>query len=239
MEQKRTPGEGKFSSAFSESKKVELVHKSNKTGIVLAALVVIIAGGAIAGKQYLGKKRIPETQAEAQTALNEDSKNELLDKIKKHVLLFKEGEDPLIIRIDNAQELVQKQAFFANSQDGDVLVVYKDKALIYRPSEDVLINVGPVYIMPTAGQPISLDIRNGSNAAGKASELSGKLAGRTEFEVVKITNTEEKNYQGNKIVNLTGKDVSVLAQELGAEVINAMPAGELGSDADVVVILGN
>lgn len=179
-----------------------------------------------------------ENQANLLDALE---KQELFEKIKKHIVLPSQ-EEPLIVRIDNAEELKKRQSFFENSQDNDILIVYQDKALIYRSDEDLLINVGPVYmddIQPAQVQIISLDIRNGSEVVGKAGALGDELGSKDEYEIINIANASRRDYQESILVNLTDKDISALEKELGLETVNTMPPGEAASNADIVIIIGS
>ncbi len=107
-----------------------------KVGIVLIVMVIFVI--AIF---WIGSKG---RTIEIQESNNEETEKLLAD-IAKHIIIFSE-EEPLIVSINNAEELKEQQLFFQNSQNGDILLVYQDKALIYRPQQDVLINVGPVYI---------------------------------------------------------------------------------------------
>ena len=57
------------------------------------------------------------------------------------------NETPTITNISDAVTAKQQQPFLAAADDGDVLIVYAQagEALLYRPSTDKLIAVGPVY----------------------------------------------------------------------------------------------
>ena len=57
---------------------------------------------------------------------------------------------PVVGTVNDANSLAEQQKFFINSQNGDKVLIYQDKAIIYRPSENKLINVGPVYIDSTS-----------------------------------------------------------------------------------------
>ena len=62
------------------------------------------------------------------------------------------GETPTMASINNAAVAKQNQPFLANAENGDVLIVYTNvgEALLYRPSTDKLIAVGPVESPNTA-----------------------------------------------------------------------------------------
>ena len=56
------------------------------------------------------------------------------------------GETPQMATITNAASAKQGQPFLRDAQDGDIIIVYQKakEAILFRPSEDKLINVGPV-----------------------------------------------------------------------------------------------
>lgn len=85
-------------------------------------------------------------QTENKISLTDKEKNELLDKISKHIITFDMQNDPIIISVDNSNELKKQQAFFKDINNGDILLISKEKALIYRPENDTLINVGPIFV---------------------------------------------------------------------------------------------
>lgn len=64
------------------------------------------------------------------------------------------NETPTMATISNAAAVKQSQPFLANAENGDVLIVYANarEALLYRPSTNKLIAVGPVNNNPPADQ---------------------------------------------------------------------------------------
>jgi hypothetical protein len=64
------------------------------------------------------------------------------------------GEAPTMATINDATSAKKAQAFLKSAENGDVLIVYPNaaEALLYRPSTDKLIAVGPVNSNPGAGQ---------------------------------------------------------------------------------------
>lgn len=51
---------------------------------------------------------------------------------------------PLMALIDNADDLKKNQKFYTDAKDGDILLIFASEAIIYRPINDVIVNVGPV-----------------------------------------------------------------------------------------------
>ena len=67
------------------------------------------------------------------------------------------NETPTMVTITNAASVKQTQPFLANAENGDVLIIYTTDhtAILYRPSQNKLIAVGPVT-QQTASQPTTV-----------------------------------------------------------------------------------
>lgn len=111
--------------------------------VVGVVAIVLVA----AGTYFLVLKPQQESaQAaadQAKQAQETEKYNNLVAKIKKTILV--PDESPTIATIANLTE-VQKQnaTFYADAKEGDTVIIFSTKALIYRESEDKIINVAPV-----------------------------------------------------------------------------------------------
>lgn len=221
-------------------------HLSANSLLIVSLILIILAGGGLA-YWYLDRASQPDgvslKDLPEQPQLSPEEIQDILKKVGRHIVL-PEGE-PLIATVQDAASLKQVQPFFGLSEDGDQLLVYPNKAFIYRPDEDKLINVGPVYrsdapAAPEASQDIKLELRNGSNKAGAARALGDQLAGLSGYAISQITNAATSTYAQSAIVNLTGKNITPIRQQLNINnLITALPTGEAPSAADAVVIVGN
>ena len=68
------------------------------------------------------------------------------------LMLVPSGETPVMATVTDAASLKSQQQFYADAQNGDVLLVYAkaERAILYRPSSNKIINVGPIYLNPNA-----------------------------------------------------------------------------------------
>lgn len=71
----------------------------------------------------------------------------LITKIGNLIALPDEAQ-PVFALVTDAEKLRTEQAFYANVQNGDILLVLPTtrKAIIYSPSADKLVNVGPFVV---------------------------------------------------------------------------------------------
>ena len=109
-------------------------------GIILLALAFELG-------RYTVYQAHPELSSEDQAA-------QILTKVSALIQL-PQDEAPQIATINNAASAKAGQPFLVNAENGDVLIVYSNagQALLYRPSTDKLIAVGPVASSQTQNTP--------------------------------------------------------------------------------------
>ncbi len=119
---------------------------------LIVIILVIIAGGVYYWMQpdkIVNKSNSDISTVEAQA---------VLEKLQRHIILPVD-EVPKIVQIDDPIQAVQTQPFLAGVQKGDLLIVYvkAQKAIVYSPSRDIIVNVGPISVTPEASvdQPIA------------------------------------------------------------------------------------
>jgi len=209
--------------------------------VVLAALIQFLAS-------FKG-------EIKNQGQLNEQEVSLMLSKIAKHIKLPSD-ERPTISTIQDIQILQSQQPFFKDAHNGDRLIIYSNKAIIYNEKEDILINVGPIYWeappsqVPAAtttqetpssttqvAEPVKVEIRNGGAPRGSAAAWGEKIKALGGFEVLGTKNASQK-YPEGIIIDLKGKDIAKLKGIFTKDPVKEMPSGEVPSEADVLIILG-
>ena len=231
--------------------------------MVFVAVIFLAAAGLFLQNRHLSRQaKILEGQIKNSnsnkspvTLKAEDSNKELVDAVGKLVVL-PANEQPTIATIADLSKL-QGQPFFANAQVGDKVLIYTQakKAILYRPSENKIIELAPLNIgsgqsasstasnssanLPVA-RLISVEIRNGSGASGAAGAFKARLAGNAEFSVIKTGNAKTI-YPKTLLYVKTNKypDIATSLQKItSAEVVASLPASEADTTADVLLILG-
>jgi len=135
------------------SEKVSIKKKGWIVKVIILILVLVLGYGG--WRFYESKKGGPafggavggdnaSTTAQSQAEIEKAIKD-LEDKIGKLIIL--PNETPTVATILDAKKLIAEQPFYAGAENGDQLLVYpkSQKAIIYSPSRNVLVNVGPVY----------------------------------------------------------------------------------------------
>ncbi len=79
----------------------------------------------------------------------------LIEAVRKLVVI-PSNESPKVEKIKDIGAITTNKEFFAEAQNGDVVLVFRDakKAVLYRPATNQIVNIGPVQIAsPTPAPP--------------------------------------------------------------------------------------
>ncbi len=223
----------------------EVATKSIDLSKIILSLALIISVVALIGLavKYLNlKKELDYLQdPQAQQARSKRETQDLVAQVGK-LMVLPEGE-PTVATVVDAEALAKEQDFFKDAKNGNKVLIYKEKAILFNVEEGRIVNVGPIFSSNSLGAPnqdntLNIEVRNGSKKIGAANELGDQLKTKG-YNVAEVANAAKADYEGNLLVNLTGKDVKGLETELGLIATDKLPEGEATSSQDVVVILGN
>lgn len=104
--------------------------------LLILAIVLVLAGVYELGRMSVYRAHPELAGAERAAAL--------LARVGELISL--PGEQPTVATINDAASAKETQPFLANAENGDILIVYPNarEAIVYRPSSNKLIAVGPV-----------------------------------------------------------------------------------------------
>lgn len=184
--------------------------------------------------------------SQGQQELNKREIEEVVAAVGKLIVL-PANQQPTLATIQDVAALAKEQSFFNGAENGDKLLLYPDKAIIYSVKTGKLVNVGPVYNqggqttkqVENLSNKLMVDVRNGSEKVGLGRTLADSLISKGLCQIKEVTNAVKTSYSKTILVNLTNKDVSVLEKELGVKAVGVLPEGEAPSQADVLIIVGN
>lgn len=217
-----------------------------KNLIILVSVILIFAAGAFA--YYLVKQNLPAT-----------TDKDLAVKVAK--LIDLPAETPTMATIDDLSKL-KDQTFYAKAKVGDVLLVYAlaQKAILYRPSTNKIINVTPVNLpspspyplaaspspSPSPLAPSRLALYNGTLTAGLTTITENSLKSKNYNITVVSRGNAIDNYEKTLVVDIS-KAHSEIASQLAIELKGAvgdLPPNEASASAtpdkaDILIFLGN
>lgn len=123
--------------------------------ISVIGVAVLIGGGYFGWTKYQEMYNSPAAQEQAAVEAAEKEKKEVLDKLSK-LMVLPEG-DPVLFKVSDKDQMRQQQAFFKDTENEDILLVFQQssKAVIFRPSTNVIVNVGPINFDQTADNAAS------------------------------------------------------------------------------------
>lgn len=228
------------------------------SGLVLVIAVAI--GGYYAWQSNSGKNSLANISST--TKLNDEQVAQVIAKIGTF-LVVPADEQPSVVVIDDVQQRASQQAFYKDAKDGDVLVVYSNRAIIYDAKANKLVNVGPIVrndapapvasgsatVTPSASptpsvtpKAITVDVRNGTTTAGLAGATASTIKKNKLFTIGQVGDAKG-SFTSTVVVDFTkdaGKSAAVaeLAKSLNATVVTQLPSGEATSTADALVIVG-
>lgn len=113
--------------------------KKKRRGGVLSKLFVLVLIVWLGYSQYeLYMIKNPAYQQK----IAEKQVSSIMKKVSK-LMVLPVGQ-PQVIVIQDANQIKGQQQFFKNAENGDIVLVYPESAIIYSPSRNKIINVGPV-----------------------------------------------------------------------------------------------
>lgn len=108
-------------------------------------LAVVIAALLATGGYFFYKYQQIASNPQAQLEENNTTETtEIIDRLSAIILLPEDG-DPTVAKVQDVEKLKSSnEAFYRNVAVDDYIVLYPDRAIIYRKSNNQIINVAPV-----------------------------------------------------------------------------------------------
>lgn len=230
----------------------KLSLKINKRAVIVILVLIILIFSGIG--LYLYSDKITSLNLLGGSEEEIEAEN-LISTVGEKFLL--PDEIPTIATVSDKGQLLG-QEFFKNAENGDKVLIYQSSgiAILYRPSIDKIINVGPVALeqsqidaqnqattsadvenLPTA----EIIILNGTTTVGLTQEAASALSDVDAIEITDRTDAVGKPYEETLIVVLNSKMAvqgSMIQEIIGGNIESELPEDETVK-ADIVIILGN
>lgn len=118
---------------------------SKSTRIIIAVMTsLLVVAIGFGGFMYWKYRDISSDPSSAISEKNQAETDRVLGSLKK-ALLVTETDAPTVARVEEPDKLKKSnQEFYKDIQKGDYLVIFPKRAIIYRESNDQIINVAPI-----------------------------------------------------------------------------------------------
>lgn len=213
--------------------------------IVIRILIALLILGLIGVAGYFFWKYQKVSGAEAAREISS-----ITNKISKFMVL--PDEPPTLATVADKTKL-EGQKFFKNAENGDKVLIFPmaSKAILYRPSKNLIVEVAAVQSVgndnqnlaqPTVTSPkvYTVAVLNGSGVAGLAAKVEKPVSEIEGFEVISKDTANDANYSQTIVINNNNVPDEVMADiatNLNAKTAS-LPAGEKSPKADIIVIVG-
>lgn len=127
-----------------KSKKMKAPKLSGKVLPWVLSVVVLAAGAG--GTMYYKNRadKVESNPASVQQEKNQAETDRVLTALKK-TLFIGETEAPTVARVEDPAKLkASNETFYKDIQQGDYLIIYPKRAIVYRESADQIINLAPI-----------------------------------------------------------------------------------------------
>jgi hypothetical protein len=198
-------------------------------GVVIVG--VVAAGGWWAFSAQTGDI-LANLSANAGEKLTDAQVQAVISRVSKFMVVPSD-EKPSVVVLRGTAELAAQQPFYRDAKDGDVLIVYSSRAIIYDAKANKLVSVSPIQqntatpvpstvasgsaqVTPTptpSGTPVApekstIEVRNGTSTSGlagkMASDLKTKFGGTKGWVTSTKTGDAKGTYTATVLVDLTG-----------------------------------
>lgn len=213
--------------ALDKSKK----KQKHRLRIVAVCLVVIIALVTISGI-YLINHKTPSSSPKAQMQA-------LVNKVGR-LMQLPTNEQPTVATVTDQAQLSQ-QPFFDNAKNGDKVLLYtKNKlAILYSPSENKIINVGPIN-GSLSYDKFSVSISNGTKNSQYTNDVVTQLNASFPEAKVAEKSSASQTYPDTIVIPVNSSDdniAAMIANVIGGK-IGIVPIGETTPNTDILIIIG-
>ena len=238
--------------------------KANKS-LWLIVIIVILIVAAIPAYYYYNQYKSAQMLLQNPGASADAAVQGLINKVGK-LMELPTNEIPKIATVSDITKL-KGQAFFANAQNGDKVLVYSQnkEAILYRESVNKIIQVAPVDLGAVAPTPVvvpssvvavsptptptanptpaavTVAVYNGTTISGLANKAGGEITQAMTNATIAAKGDTKNNYAKTEVIDLSGNKgpaVTQIAKLLGGSVATVVPNGETKPSVDIFVILG-
>lgn len=131
---------------INQDQKQEGIANNSKVKSLLLTILIIIIFVVGVGAGYLVYNRLTEKEGDNEGNIEQREVVDILDELGE-IILLPESENPTVAKLIDISELKKEnEIFYKDAQEGDIMIIYSDRAIIFRRAEKRIVNIAPVYI---------------------------------------------------------------------------------------------
>lgn len=116
--------------------------------LALIALVFTLESRRQETAKQLERMTVRLEQLQGNSDQSKEAAKRVIESVRKHMDLSLDVE-PTVATIVNVDELRSRNSFYWKAENGDHLIVTTDRAILYDPDKDIIIDVIPVQLQQT------------------------------------------------------------------------------------------
>jgi cytoskeletal protein RodZ len=228
----------------SSKKKKGMSPLQKKLLLIVLAIIIIAGASSYLTFSYIKTNPEPFGLLKGPSIIKSEEKA-LVAEISKSLTLPKD-EEPTVATVTDPEKL-SSQFFFKDAQKGDKLLIYQNakKVILYRPSENRVVEVGMVNIngqaaLTPSAQSYRMAILNSTKDTGITSSMETKIQQTDNAVQITEKGTSVLTYNESFLVDVKGdksSEAQKLIQGLGIKTGN-LPDAERKIDVDFILIIG-
>lgn len=140
---------------------------------LLLGLVVAGAGGYSFYMYRDSQLRLAQLQKVSPSEYIALEDEALVKRVARHIML--PNETPFIRTLEGVDAAMRSDPFFVNAKDGDKVLVFSKRAILYDPDQDKVIEVGAIRQVTPATETVQNSSSSASPSVAGAATSSGKF----------------------------------------------------------------
>lgn len=209
---------------------------------VVAFLVLALAGSVYFIFNY---KNELDSYEKDPTKVSDVRVEKIKNSLGKLIMLPQDIEPKVTTILDVERLREDYPEFYKNAKNGDSVVFYPDKAIIYNMDEDIIVAIAPIIREPSEEEQVedeilSVDVRKADSEEDEFNNIKNTLDSSAAYSLLDSGKKMQNNYKGVKVVDLTGGDNKEAAEELAEDLNGEVTtiSEEVDSEAVLLVIVG-
>jgi hypothetical protein len=119
--------------------------------VALLALVFVVDSKRKAVQDQLQNLTVRLEQLQGgNTQQNREAAQEIVRRVRK-LIAIPEDVEPTVATVVDVETLRERNPFYDNAENGDHLVVTPERAILYDPDSNIILDVVPVQLQPIEG----------------------------------------------------------------------------------------